>query len=406
MVILGWMARAQVGDVRNEINPGFGTQSPEPMITQEEKSADLAFFEEAYHELAMRQRPWRMRYALETRWLRDTNVRLAESGEGDVADTAYTLSPLVQFLYGSPESRLQWATDYRLTATFFDVLQEENAINHLFTTRLQWRTAKLSSDTSLSFRSVRGGDLDVGGQAQRDQWLLATSLQYQPGLKLRLGLMGTSDLSDYQALAGFQRHLAGVFTDYLFSPKFSLGAQVNQFWDQREDGADQTGRQYLARLNWLATSKLTLDGSFGWEQREAQDYSGGMPVFSLSGRYAIGPKLGMTFSAYRNAALSPVEGDRFFYRTGAMTSLNWQAGERWSLALSTGVEHAQYETSNAEETVEREDQIWFVRPNVQYRLGRRISAEVFYQHTVNDSVGADARSFERDLLGAGFNFSF
>ena len=396
-------------DLRDEMNPGYVSRpsTAQPALGDVDKAADQAFFEEAFRELSNRQRPWNLRYGAETRWMMDSNTRLSDAADGVDSDNSYNISPYAQFLYGSKNSRLQWYADYRLTATFFEKFQDENAINQFATTKLTVNGAKFKADANLTLRSVRGGDLDVGGQAQRDQLLAITTLTYQASTRSLFGLMGSSDLSDYQGdLQGFQRDLAGVFYDYLPSAKLSVGAQINSFWDRLEEGPDQTGLQYLGRLNWLPTSKLTVQGSAGWEQRSAGDYEGGVPIFNFSARYALSSKLALTLSGYRNAMMSPTAGNRFFYRTGGTGALKWDLGARWSLALTGGVEDSIYETSELDVPVSRQDFVWFVRPNVQYRLGSHVNAEVFFQRTVNDSQGTDGRGFDRDLFGVGLNFTF
>jgi hypothetical protein len=397
---------AASGDLRDEISPGYITRSDTTQPLPESSAGEQAFFEEAYREMSSRQRPWSLRYGVEGRWLHDSNVRMATASEGNRSDTAYTFSPYGQFLYGSADSRLQWFVDYRLTAAFFDEFEEENSINQLATTKLEARGAKWTADTEWTFRSVRGGDLDIGGQAQRDQLLASMNLIYQASQRSVFGVTGSTDLSEYENLQGFRRDLVGVFYDYRPTPLLSLGFQFNRLWDELDAGPNQTGSQYLGRVNWIASPKITISGSAGWEQRTAGVFEGGTPVVGLMARYAVSPKVSLSLNGYRNAMMSPAAGDRFFYRTGLTGAMNWQLGERWSLSLAAGMEEATYEASASDTVADREDAIWFFRPNLQYRIGRSLSAECFFQRTVNQSSGADARGFDRDMFGIGLNLSF
>ena len=139
-------------DLRDEMNPGYVSRpsTAQPALGDVDKAADQAFFEEAFRELSNRQRPWNLRYGAETRWMMDSNTRLSDAADGVDSDTSYNISPYAQFLYGSKDSRLQWYADYRLTATFFEKFQDENAINQFATTKLTVNGAKFKADATLA----------------------------------------------------------------------------------------------------------------------------------------------------------------------------------------------------------------------------------------------------------------
>lgn len=402
----GLRAKTPSGDLRDEVSPGYVTRTDTTQPLPESKAEEQAFFEEAYREMSGRQRHWRVRYGVEGRWLHDSNVRLASAGDGNRSDTAYTISPYGQFLFGSAESRLQWMVDYRLTAAFFDELEDENSINQLATTKLEARGAKWNADTELTYRSVRGGDLDIGGQAQRDQIIALVNLDYQASQRSVFGLTGSTDLSEYENLQGFRRDQLGVYYDFRPTPLLSFGFQFNRLWDSLDVGPDQTGSQYLGRINWQASPKVTISGSAGMELRTAGLFDGKTPVLDLMANYAISTKMSLYLNGYRNAMMSPVAGDRFFYRTGLTGGMNWELGERWRLSLAAGLEGAIYQASTGDALSDREDSIWFFRPNLRYRIRRNLSAEFFFQRTVNESSGADSQSFDRNIVGLGLNLNF
>jgi hypothetical protein len=391
-------------DLRDEINPAIVAPPSGAAFELRDDGADEAFFEDAFREMVRAQRPWNARFSLRGFVMSDSNATFSE--EGAESTLAYTVTPQVQLIYGSVDAGLSWFVDYALTAAFFDQIPEQNMINHFATTELQARSARLAGSLGLSFRSVQGGDLDIGGQAQRTQWTANGSLTYEASRKSVFGVQGSLDLSDYQNLLGFRRHMAGGYYDYRPTSQLSLGVGFNHLWDEVDTGPRQTGQQFLGRANWNATDRLTLNTEAGWEQRQAGIYDQGTPVFNVGSSYRVSERVSLTANGYRNAMMSPVDAGRFFYRTGGMASINWRPGDLWTVSMAGGLESAKYEGSVEDAAADRLDSIWFIRPSIRWQIGRVLSAEVFYQRTVNESSGEDASGFERDLFGLGLNLSF
>lgn len=377
--------------------------SGEPLLNPEVE--EYAFLEESLLYQASRQENWKLRLFATGAVRYDSNLFLAQTGEQD--DTMWSVSPGFQYSLGESESQFQVLLDYNLQVNRFERFQSQNSLNHFLNTSLVYRMKK----TTVSFLGrviqVNGGDVDVGGQAQRLQYSPKLEVTYDATDKIRLGLTTTMERTSYDALLSSTTYRVGVFADYAFSPQLRLGLQVNQMLQDVEGSGRHTGQDVLARVEWEAFQKLFVNGSMGVQFfHSAQGIDSILPLGQLGLRYEIGPKTSMTFNAYSRSQNSPSLGGQYFQSNGFVTTLQQQLGTKLNVGADFGYEHADYRSYAAGVLSDRRDQLMFVRPWVKYTLHRHLSLELFYQHTTNSSSGTAARSFDRDLLGLGLTTSW
>ncbi|MBL9185349.1 MAG: outer membrane beta-barrel protein [Verrucomicrobiaceae bacterium] len=377
--------------------------SGEPVLSPELE--EYAFLEESLLYQASRQKNSKLRLFATGAVRYDSNLFLAQTGEQD--DTMWSFSPGFQYSLGESESQFQVLLDYNLQVNRFERFQSQNSLNHFLNTSLVYRLKK----TTISFlgrvTQVTGGDVDVGGQAQRLQYSPKLEVTYDATDKIRLGLSTAMERTDYDALLSSTTYRVGVFADYAFSPQLRLGLQVNQMLQDVEGSGRHTGQDVLARVEWEAFQKLFVNGSFGVQFfHSAQGQDSILPLGSLGLRYEIGPKTSMTFNAYSRSQNSPSLGGQYFQSNGFVTTLQQQLGTKLNVGADFGYEHADYRSYSAGVLSDRQDSLMFVRPWVKYTLHRHLSLELFYQHTTNSSSGTAARSFDRDLLGLGLTTSW
>lgn len=377
--------------------------SGEPVLSPEME--EYAFLEESLLYQASRQKNWKLRLFATGAVRYDSNLFLAQTGEQD--DTMWSVSPGFQYSLGESESQFQVLLDYNLQVNRFERFQSQNSLNHFLNTSLVYRLKK----TTVSFLGrviqVNGGDVDVGGQAQRLQYSPKLEVTYDATDKIRLGVVTTMERTSYDALLSSTTYRAGVFADYAFSPQLRLGLQVNQMWQDVEGSGRHTGQDVLARVEWEAFQKLFVNGSFGVQFfHSAQGIDSILPLGQLGLRYEIGPKTSLTFNAYSRSQNSPSLGGQYFQSNGFVTTLQQQLGTKLNVGADFGYENADYRSYAAGVLSDRQDSLMFVRPWVKYTLHRHLSLELFYQHTTNSSSGTAARSFDRDLLGLGLTTSW
>lgn len=377
--------------------------SGEPVLSPEIE--EYAFLEESLLYQASRQKNSKLRLFATGAVRYDSNLFLAQTGEQD--DTMWSFSPGFQYSLGESESQFQVLLDYNLQVNRFERFQSQNSLNHFLNTSLVYRLKK----TTISFlgrvTQVTGGDVDVGGQAQRLQYSPKLEVTYDATDKIRLGLSTAMERTDYDALLSSTTYRVGVFADYAFGPQLRLGLQVNQMLQDVEGSGRHTGQDVLTRVEWEAFQKLFVNGSFGVQFfHSAQGQDSILPLGSLGMRYEIGPKTSLTLNLYSRSQNSPSLGGQYFQSNGFVTTLQQQLGTKLNVGADFGYEHADYRSYSAGVLSDRQDSLMFVRPWVKYTLHRHLSLELFYQHTTNSSSGTAARSFDRDLIGLGLTTSW
>jgi hypothetical protein len=361
---------------------------------------DYAFLEESLLYQASRQKNWKLDVSATAAVRYDSNLFLAQTGEQD--DTMWSFSPAVQYSLGESDSQFQVLLDYNMQVNRFERFQSQNSLNHFLNTSLVYRLKK----TTISFQGrviqVTGGDVDVGGQAQRLQYSPKLEVTYDATDKIRLGLATSMERTDYDALLSSTTYRMGAFADYAFSPQLRLGLQVNHMLQDVEGSGRHTGQDVLARVGWEAYQKLFVNGSFGVQFfHSAQGEDSILPLGQIGLRYEIGPKTSLSINAYSRSQNSPSLGGQYFQSNGVVTTLQQQLGSKLNVGADFGYENADYRSYAAGVASDRQDRLTFVRPWVKYTLNRHFALELFYQHTSNSSSGAAARSFDRDLLGVG-----
>lgn len=122
--------------------------------------------------------------------------------------------------------------------------------------------------------------------------------------------------------------------------------------------------------------------------------------------YEVGPKTSLHAGVYARSQNSPSLAGQFFQSNGFTAGIDQKLGTKVNVGVDLGYDFSEYRSYQGGVISSRRDRVIFVRPWAKYTLSRRISLELFYQHTRNSSSGLASQSFERDLLGAGITGSW
>lgn len=348
---------------------------------------------------------WKLRVFTSGTWRYDSNVFLRNTNVE--SDQMFSINPGFQYSYGDDKAKLQLLADYNAQFNFYDKFSQENSLNQYLSLALNYRMKKTTFKLSQRFHSVTGGDLDVGGQASRIQFSPHLQIMYELSEKVRIGINGQLQQTHYDALISSTTYRLGLFADYAFSPRFRLGLQFNEMLQEVDQSGSQSGQDYLARLEYEASKKLSLSGSAGihiLHTTSAGDAT--LPLASLGLKYAAGPKTTLYANVYARAQNSPSLGGQYYQSQGVLMGVQQQLGTKITVGADFGYDFSEYHSYLAGVSSSRADHVRFMRPWVKYTLQRHISLEIFYQHTTNNSSGTGAQPFERDLLGAGLTGSW
>lgn len=372
--------------------------------TETRDSEDI--FLDEYMNYQMRLlKNWKLRVFASGTWRYDSNVFLRKINAQH--DMMWSARPGFQYSYGDEKAKLQLLADYNAQFNFYDKFSQQNSLNQFLSLSLTYRMQKTSFKLSGMFNQVTGGDLDVGGQAQRINFSPQLQIMHEVSEKVRVGLSGQLQETHYNSLISSTTWRFGLFADYAFSPRFRLGLQFNQMVQEVQQSGSQSGQDYLVRLEYEASQKLSLSGSAGLHLLHtisAGDAS--LPVGMIGFKYAVGPKTSLYANAYARAQNSPSLSGQYFQSEGVLLGIQQQLGTKLSVGADFGYDFSEYHSYLAGVATTRKDHVRFVRPWLKYTLHRHLSLDVFYQHTTNDSTGSGSQPFERDLVGAGLTSSW
>lgn len=366
---------------------------------------DDAFLEEFMNYQIQQQKNSRLRLFAAGSWRYDSNVFLSNTNAQN--DVMWSLRPGFQYSFGDEQSRMQFLADYSAQFNWFEKFNTQDSLNQFLSLSMNYRLKKTSFKLGGRFNDVTGGDLDVGGQAQRVQFSPDLQIMYEVSEKIRVGITGSVQRSHYDALLSSTTWRFGLFADYAFSPQFRLGMQFNEMVQEVQASGQQTGQDFLLRVEWEAAKKLSLTGTAGVSMMHT--ISAGdrvLPMGSLSFRYEVGPKTSLHVNLYARAQNSPSLAGQYYQSEGVVVSLQQQLGSKVNVGADFGYDFSEYNAYLAGVMSSRTDRTLFVRPWLKYTLHRHLSLELFYQHTTNDSTGSGAQPFARDLVGAGLTSSW
>ena len=373
--------------------------------TLDAKDSEDVFLDEFMNYQMKLLKNWKLRVFTSGTWRYDSNVLLRQHNVQ--SDMMWSVSPGFQYSYGDEQAKLQVLADYNAQFNFYDKFSQQNSLNHFLRTTLNYRMKKTSFKLSGLFHQVTGGDLDVGGQASRIQFSPQLQIMYELSEKVRVGLNGQLQQTHYNALISSTTYRFGLFADYSFSPRFRLGLQFNEMLQQVDKSGGQTGQDYLVRMEYEASKKLSLTGSGGIHVlHTASAGDATLPLGTLGLKFAAGPKTSIYANAYARAQNSPSLGGQYYQSQGVLVGAQQQLGSKLTIGADAGYDFSAYHSYIAGVSGTRRDHVLFMRPWVKYTLQRHLSLEIFYQHTTNDSSGTGAQPFARDLVGAGITGSW
>jgi hypothetical protein len=375
----------------------------EPVLDPNEQAA--AALEEFLQYQIKQQKNWKLRLFTSANWRYDTNVMLSDTRPQ--SDNMWTARPGFQYLYGDNEATLQFTLDGTVDFNYFDKFSDQNSINKFLATSLTYRLQKTTLKFNGYFSDVTGGNLDVGGQAQRMQFRPDLQLTHNFTEKTRFGLSAQMQNTNYTSLISSVTYRYGTFADYALSPHLRLGVQVNQMIQDVSGLGTQTGQDYLFRMELELLKKFFATGSMGvstLQPKNGTDII--LPSGNVSLRYALSPKTSLNASIYARSQNSPSLAGQYFQSNGVMIGFQQQIGTKLNFGTNVGYDHSTYGTYSGNLSNGRQDQLYFVRPWLKYTLNRHLAFDLSYQHTINASSGAGSRGFTRDLFGMGITSSW
>lgn len=376
----------------------------EPVL--DAQAQDDAFLEESLLFEMAQQRDWQLRVFASGVWRYDSNVFLSEFDKQ--SDVMWSVRPGFQYAYGDDQAKLRFQADYSIQANWFEKFRSQDSINHYGSFSARYQAKKTTVTLKAEATKVSGGDVDVGGQAQRLNIIPKLIVSYEATEKIQLGLAAEMEKTEYDALLSSTTYRVGPSIAYAFTPRLNLGVKVNHVVQDVDASGKHQGQDYLLSAEWESLKKIFINGSVGVQHlRPANGADSLLPLASLGLRYEVGPKTSVNLNLHARSQSSPSLAGQYFQSNGLVFGFQQQIGSKLNIGADVGYDVSEYRSYDQGELLNgRQDNLIFVRPWLKYSLFRHCTLDLFYQFSVNDSSGEDAKSFERSLIGAGVTCSW
>ena len=400
---------ASAFDVRDaaggaEVGMGLGTSMNGSFFAKQAEQ-DYQFLDEQMRYQLAKQHAWNITYTASATWRYDSNVRMA--GTGAQADTTESIRPSVEFSYGTDQSTLQLNSNYSAEFNYFDKNPGENSVNQVFRLEGKVRTAKMTFSVSGNVSDVTGGNLDVGGQAERMQDSESIDANYAYSEKLSFGFSMSKSNADYKSLQRNSSITFGGYTDYQFTTALKLGIQFNEVSSVAQTIGSETAQQVLMRIDWNISPKVSIGGSFGAQILYPHDNAATIsPNGSLRIKYEAGPKTNVSMGLSSSTQYSPSVSGQYMQTQEATVSMTQQVGDKLTLGVDLGASASAYESSFRNTAATRKDNVYFIRPWISYRLNRHVSFNASFTETTSQSSGAGSMPFSRQLSTIGISLTW
>jgi hypothetical protein len=381
------------------------------------------------------QGAWSVRPRFSTSALYDGNVFLSEDGQE--SDFIITASPGIMARVGNAETPFYLTADYTLGAVFFTDNSDENSINHNGKLQLDWRGARTSVGFRLGVENDSGTSIDATDRVRRTGYNAGLQTRFAYSDKFSADLNADFRRSYYDDLIGSQDYGAQAYVNYHLTPKVTLGLGGGFSVAEVETGRTQHSENISMRANWVATGKLTVEGTLGvgfyqfnndepdsvaplgslrvtYVATQKLTFSGDVgvgitrydsgtdsptPTFNLDATWAMYEGTMLTFNAHSRIFNSVVFTDQNYTSTGFTVGLTQNLGIRFVAFVTTGYEHLEYTAEDQDVDADRQDDYFFARFGLQWHAFQRCSFGIFYEFSQNSSGGQDARDFRRDRAG-------
>jgi hypothetical protein len=327
---------------------------------------------------------------------------------GQEGDATISISPFGSVETSGPNERSLKMT-YRPSYLMFVDHSDLNNLNHNGNFELRFPlnrlTLSLREDVSAASVIVR----DIGDRAVQETFATIGTADYVLSHRTTLQANLTYYRYDYGGgdFVGSQQFGQQLFTDYHFSPRTAVGAGVSISEMEVKDAPTQIAEGPLVRFNYLATSQLSVSASAGVEFRQFGTSQPGTtePVLSLNAAYTVRPQTVLTLDASRTEFASGLNAGQNFVQTTFTAGISQLFLKKFTAVLAAGYTSADYVATESGVNVQRNDNYYFVRGQLDWAVQRSWTVGFFYQYTANNSSNGSF-SYNQNVVGLNAGWAF
>jgi hypothetical protein len=273
----------------------------------------------------------------------------------------------------------------------------------------QYTFTKLSLGLAHSYNASSGGLVEVGDRVDRRIHNTILTSRYQFSTKTSFEVNFRQTIAEYNGLSveGYNEWMNQDWVNYELTEKVTVGLGATVGLRDVKGSPNETFEQGLVRAGYHITEKVDATASMGAEfaQFEGGRSRGPSFVFSVGALYRPRSKTEVSLEAFRQDQSSVVARSQNYTTTGLRASVRQRIRTKWSVALNGGYQHSDFHSTEEGASANRDDDYWYVGPEVNYTLTDRWNVGVFYQHRENTSSDT-AFEFVNNQVGLRSSFRF
>lgn len=337
----------------------------------------------------------------------DSNVFL--SADQERSDYVARIAPRIAYAKGDRDTQdggyLKVA--YRPTAVFYSKNSDDNRTDHEAALSVGFIGKKAAIDYSLAYGKLGDATADTGRPTDRQTVDHVVRIAWVPKEKLALEVAGGQSIAEYadRVLLDSREAFAEVALRYAWSPKtrLSLAYRAGRF---EVDGADdQRFQRLMAGIEWQPREKIRVELAAGAEKRKYASGSDVTPVVEGRIQWQPSEKTDLYLTAYRRETASAFSVGQNYRLTGATAGISQKIGDKWIARLEAGAERADYRYVDGSGGDAGSDDLWFVRPSIEYRFTEQLGLEIFCRFSSNES-SREGLGYDQQSAGVSLEYKF
>jgi hypothetical protein len=356
-------------------------------------------------------RKWRLLLGVSAAAIYDDNIFLSERNEK--SDFIFTLSPSIGIGIGDPERRYL-SLIYTPSFVYFADHSDESAVEHQVNLIFRHRTDRWVVEANARFAALTGANGEdenergerVGERVNRETYVAGLRLTYLLSDKTSIENATSVGYTDYDEFLDTFDIVNRTFIDYMVTGKTTLGLGVGVGYAKTDGGPEQVYEQGLLRIGYTPTSKITLTANGGAEFRQVDGGENQVNgIFGLGVAYKPFDGTSLSLEGYRRVRPSSVFADTNYTVTGVAAIARQRILHKFHFSLAAGYEHTEYNSLVDRTNFTRDDNFFFIRPAVEFRIRERALVELFYEYRRNDSSFQEFE-FANNRIGVRVGFTF
>lgn len=290
--------------------------------------------------------------------------------------------------------------EYLATGYFFNRYTSQNSFDQAASLLGQYRFESLAVQAESRYQTLSGAERQVGAFTDRTLLFNALRTDYAYSEKTSLDAEVNQRSNYYPQNLSSYYYEGKVGFDYSIFPKTLIGLEGIFGLAQVQESPDMWYQTLNGRMDYAVTGKTVAKASGGIQFNE---YVGGgeplrlIPVFSLGAEHLLFTKTRLSLVAYRNLQASPSIAGQDYIATGGEIGISQEFASKFEIALSTGYENDTYVANTTRTDASRVDNFFFVRPTVSYNFLKYMKASLSYEYRSNNSDKNEDTWFDNKL---------